>query len=145
MNKQCESIIDRRHGEAAGNTSHDMTLRVKNLKPMKLFYQHVLGFELLGEFPSAALLRVGDGSGAQDQMLGLVQRSDWVGPERNGVAHITFITPVRDREFESKRLESLGFRVDAMNHDEIGERSLCFRDPEGNQVELLCCDPRFDS
>jgi len=145
MNKQSESQIAQRRGEAAVNASRDATLRVSNLKSMKKFYQDVLGFELLGEFPSASLLRIGVGSGAQTQMLGLLQRSTGVGPERNTVAHMTFIMPVPDHELERKRLEGLGLRMDAMNHEGIGKRSLCFRDPEGNEVELLCSDPTLDS
>jgi catechol 2,3-dioxygenase-like lactoylglutathione lyase family enzyme len=141
MKKQSECGIAQRHGEAVVNTEHDMTLRVNDLKPMKQFYQDVLGFELLGEFPSAALLRYGDGSSEQIQMLGLLQRSLEVEPGLNTAGHIVFIMSIRDHELEAKRLQGLGLRVEAMDLGGIGRRSLCFHDPEGNEVELLCCDP----
>jgi catechol-2,3-dioxygenase len=145
MNKQSEFKIAPGHGEVAVNKSRDVTLRVNNLKPMKKFYQECLGFELLAELPSAALLIVGAGSGAQSQMLGLLQRSVGGGPERNTVGHIALIMPVPDHELERKRLEALGLRVEAMNHEGIGKRLLCFRYPEGNEVELPCCDPTLAS
>ena len=140
MNKQSEIEIAQRHCEAP----RDAALRVNNLKSMKQFYQHVVGFKLLGQFPSAALLKVDDRSSDQIQMLALLQRSIGAGPERSAVGHIAFIISVEDHELEKQRLQSLGLRVDARNYERIGKRSLCFRDPEGNEVELLSRDPALD-
>lgn len=39
----------------------EVALRVNNLEEMKRFYQEVLGFEVLGEFRSAALLKIDEG------------------------------------------------------------------------------------
>jgi predicted enzyme related to lactoylglutathione lyase len=71
-------------------------------------------------------------------MLGLLQRSVCSGPDRNTAGHVTFILSVPDHESEKKRLENLGLRVNTIKHKPTGKRSLCFRDPEGNEVELLC-------
>ena len=122
-----------------------MTLRVNQLKEMKLFYQKILGFRLIGEFPSAALLGFGFGSGAQVQLLGLLQRSVAAGRGGKATGHIAFIMPTPDCEMERQRLEGLGQSVDASRHEGIWKQSLCLRDPEGNQVELLCCDPALDN
>src|SRR3954467_7140471 len=103
MNKQSESKADRRHAEPEAKTSHYMTLRVNNLRLMKRFYQQFLGFELLGEFPSAALLRFRIGAGTRVQMLGLLQRSVKVALERD-TRHIAFCLPVPEHELERKRL-----------------------------------------
>jgi catechol-2,3-dioxygenase len=39
----------------------EVALRVNNLERMKCFYQEVLGLEVLGEFPTAALLKIAAG------------------------------------------------------------------------------------
>jgi len=41
---------------------------------------------------------------------------------------------------ERKRLESLGLQVEAAEHAWVHWRSLYVRDPEGNQVQLVCYD-----
>jgi catechol 2,3-dioxygenase-like lactoylglutathione lyase family enzyme len=141
MNTQCEYRAAQRQGNAVVNPSKNVTLRVNNLKLMRLFYQYVLGFKLLGEFPSAALLQAGADSGEQIQMLGLLERSIGLEPEHNSVGRVAFNIQVEDHEFERKRLQRFGLSVDTMNHERIGKRSFCFRDPEGNEVELICFGP----
>jgi catechol 2,3-dioxygenase-like lactoylglutathione lyase family enzyme len=141
MNTQCDCRTAERQGNAVVNPPKNVTLRVNHLKLMKLFYQHVVGFKLLGEFPSAALLQVGAGSGEEIQMLGLLERSIAAQSERYAVGRVFFIIPVEDHEFERERLQRFRLRVDTMHHETTGKRSLCFRDPEGNEVELVCFDP----
>src|SRR4051794_23068423 len=121
MNKQTVSKTVRRHHEAVTSTSHYVTLRVNNLRLMKQFYQGFLNCALLGEFPSAALLRAGVGSGTHIQMLGLLQRSVGPGPGRDAVNHIAFILSAPERELERRRLEALGIRVYEMNHNSGGK------------------------
>ena len=118
----------------------EVALRVNNLAQMKRFYQDVLGLEVLGEFSKAALLTVADGYGGHTQVLGLFDRSVPVGPERTTVDHFAFTIALEDYESEKRRLEALGLDVEVTNHDWVKWRSLYFRDPEGNQVELVCYD-----
>src|SRR3954469_16105414 len=102
--------------ETAADSPRNVTLRVYNLKPMKKFYEDFLGFKLLGEFPSAALLSPSAGANTQFQMLGLLQRSVASEPDRSTTARIAFNVSVPDHESERKRLESLGLRVNAMSN-----------------------------
>ena len=118
----------------------EVALRVNDLQLMKRFYQDILGFEALGEFGTAALLKIANGYGGHTQVLGLFDRSVPVGPERTTVDHIAFTIALADYDAERKRLESLGLEVEVKNHDWVKWRSLYFRDPEGNQVELVCYD-----
>src|SRR6267378_2940062 len=104
MNKPREYTVAQGE-EAHIKRSHDVTLRVNNLKLMKQFYQQVLGLQLLGEFPSAVLLKISDGSCEQIQMLALLQRSIGAGPESYAVGHIALKIPVNDHELERKRLQ----------------------------------------
>lgn len=56
------------------------------------------------------------------------------------VDHIAFEIPLADFADERKRLESLGLQVETAEHSWVHWRSLYVRDPEGNQVELVCYD-----
>lgn len=127
--------------ETTVTTVGNVLLRVNALQPMKRFYLDVLGFELLGDLPSVVLLRLGDDYRGQIQMLALLQRSVGVEPEPGVVRHITFILPVQDPASERRRLEGLGLCVGTISRETAGKCSLCFHDPEGNEVELLCPDP----
>ncbi len=119
----------------------EVALRVNHLPEMRRFYQEVLGLEVLGASGSAVLLRIADDFGGHTQVLGLFDRSVPVGPEHTTVDHIAFTIALDDFESERQRLEALGFNVEVRNHDWVRWRSLYLRDPEGNQVELVCYDP----
>jgi len=118
----------------------EVALRVNDLQLMKRFYQEVLGLEALGEFANAALLKIADGYAGHTQVLGLFDRSVRVEQEHTTVDHIAFTVALSDFDSERKRLESLGLEVETENHHWVKWRSLYFRDPEGNQVELVCYD-----
>ncbi len=119
----------------------EVALRVNNLSGMKHFYQDVLGLEVLGEFPTAVLLKIAEDYGGHTQVLGLFDRSVAVGPERTTVDHIAFTIALNDYESEKKRLEGLGLAVEVNDHKWVKWRSLYFHDPEGNEVEFVCFDP----
>ena len=118
----------------------EVALRVNNLERMKRFYQEVLGFEVLGEFPNAALLKIAAGYAGHTQVLGLFDRSVSVDQERTTVDHIAFTIGLPDYDSERQRLETLGLNVEVKEHEWVNWRSLYFHDPEGNQVELVCYD-----
>ena len=122
-------------------TLGEVALRVNNLAKMKRFYQDVLGLEVLGESPTAVLLKIAEDYGGHTQVLGLFDRSVAVAHERTTIDHIAFTIALADYEPEKKRLESLGLAVDVQNHEWVKWRSLYFHDPEGNEVELVCFDP----
>ena len=59
----------------------EVALRVNDLNGMKHFYQEVLGLQILGEFPTAVLLKIADGYDGHTQVLALFDRSTPVGHE----------------------------------------------------------------
>jgi catechol-2,3-dioxygenase len=118
----------------------EVALRVNDLQRMKRFYQEVLGLDVLGEFETAALLKIADGYAGHTQVLGLFDRSVPVDPSHTTVDHIAFTIALGDFESERNRLESLGLQVEVGQHDWVKWRSLYFHDPEGNQIELVCYD-----
>ena len=145
MNEFVEPGPLQKHIDEPVDSAANIALAVDDLHSMKKFYQEVLGFELLGEFPSAALLKVRAGCTTRVQKLGLLQRSARDESTRKQVEHVAFALPLRDPDSERQRLERLGLKVAAMNLDGIDSGLLSFRDPEGNEVELLCCRPMRDN
>jgi catechol-2,3-dioxygenase len=128
-------------GQSSIKALGEVAFRVNNLAQMKRFYQEVLGLAVLGESPTAALLKIAEGYGGHTQVLGLFDRSVPVGPERTTVDHVAFTIALNDYESEKKRLEALGLAVEVKDHTWVKWRSLYFYDPEGNEVELVCFDP----
>jgi catechol-2,3-dioxygenase len=144
MNKFVEDSASENLFEDRVPAVANVALGVNNLGSMKKFYQEVLGFELLGEFPSAALLKVRTGCSPRGQKLGLLQRSS-LKHEPRKIEHVAFVIPVLDPQVERKRLEGLGLKVAALNLHGNERELLSFQDPEGNEVELLCCGPILDN
>ena len=139
--KDVRTMMERSRVKGLG----EVALRVNNLPRMQRFYQDVLGFPVLGEFPTAVLLKIADGYGGHTQVLGLFDRSVSVDPARTTVDHIAFTIALDDYQPEKQRLESLGLEVQVMDHKRVKWRSLYFRDPEGNEVELVSFDPSIVS
>jgi catechol-2,3-dioxygenase len=123
----------------------EVALRVNDLERVKRFYQEVLGFEVLSEFPTGALLKIAPGHAGHTQVLGLFDRSVSVDQERTTVDHIAFTIGLPDYDSERKRLETLGLNVETKEHEWVKWRSLYFHDPEGNQVELVCYDENLSA
>jgi catechol 2,3-dioxygenase-like lactoylglutathione lyase family enzyme len=110
----------------------EIALRINNLERMKRFYQEVLGFEaskVLGEFPTAALLKIAAGYAGHTQVLGLFDRSVSMDQEGTTVDHIAFTIGLPDYDSERKRLETLGLNVEVQEHQWVNWRSLYFHDP----------------
>lgn len=118
----------------------EVALRVNNLEQMTRFYREVLRFEILGEFPGAVLLKIAEGYAGHTQVLGLFNRSVSVDQKQITIDHIAFAIGLSDYDSERKRLQGLGLNVEIQEHEWVKWRSLYFRDPEGNRVELVCYD-----
>ena len=106
---------------------------------MRRFYQEILGFKLLGELPSAALLEVSEDRDGDAQLLALFQRHVPVSEKSTGTKHIVFTISVKNFDAEKVRLESAGLRVATNQNEPVECRSLCIHDPESNLVQLVCC------
>jgi catechol 2,3-dioxygenase-like lactoylglutathione lyase family enzyme len=133
-------------GERAIRGLGEIAFRVSDLDAMQAFYQDVIGLELLRRFPDSAFFRLADGYGGHIQILALFDRKAAPGyqglsAERTTVDHIAFEVSLDDYAAELARLRGLGLKVDTTTHAWVKWRSLYVRDPEGNQVELVCYDP----
>jgi catechol 2,3-dioxygenase-like lactoylglutathione lyase family enzyme len=124
----------------------EIALRVEDLDSMQLFYEQVIGLELIKRFESAAFLKLADGHGKHTQVLALFDRKGQAGyaglePLKTTVDHIAFEIDLADFATEKHRLEQLGLVVTTAEHSWAHWRSLYVCDPEGHSVELVCFDP----
>ncbi len=108
---------------------------------MRRFYEKVFGLEPLGASDNGVLYRLGSGYGGHTQVFALFARGATVNPSCSAVDHIAFTIDRRDFDAEHARLEKLGLEVELASDAWVQWRSLYVRDPEGNQVELVCYDP----
>jgi catechol 2,3-dioxygenase-like lactoylglutathione lyase family enzyme len=123
----------------------EIALRVENLDRMQHFYEQVIGLGLLKRFDKAAFFKIADGHGGHDQVLALFDRAGEAGyagvnPATTSVDRLAFEIDVADFEPERARLAGLGLSLETAEHGWVHWRSLYRRDPEGNQVELVCYD-----
>ena len=119
----------------------EVALRVNDLDRSQAFYAEVIGLPLLRRFEHATFFRIAEGYGGHIAILALFDRKVRVEQERSTVDHIAFTIDQSDYESEKQRLESLGLKVVTAIHEWVHWRSLYVRDPDGNNVELVCYDP----
>jgi catechol 2,3-dioxygenase-like lactoylglutathione lyase family enzyme len=127
----------------------EVSIRVNNLDAMHKFYEEVLGLEVLRRDESFVFFKIAEGYGGHTQNLALFDatnrdmleaKSLQLSPDRTTLHHIALNISVEDFEAEKRRLEGLGLKVRAYEHEWIHVRSLYFPDPEGNLLELVCYD-----
>ena len=119
----------------------EVALRVGDLAAMKSFYRDMIGLEILGEFPNSVFFKAAEGYGGHTQVFVLFDRSVPVSREQSTLDHVAFTIALEDYESELQRLRALGLTVETATHQWVKWRSMYVRDPEGNQVELVCYDP----
>ena len=123
----------------------EIALRVDDLAVMRKFYQEVIGLELMRDSPIGVFFRIAEGYDGHTQVLALFDRRgnpDYQGldAKKSTVDHIAFTISLADFDTEKERLERCGVRVETAEHQWVHWRSLYVRDPEGNEVELVCYD-----
>jgi catechol 2,3-dioxygenase-like lactoylglutathione lyase family enzyme len=119
----------------------EVALRVSDLARMRRFYVEVLGLDVLGESAEGVLFRIAPGYGGHTQVLALFDRGVPLSAAQTTLDHLAFTIDRANFEAERRRLEALGLELELRTHAWVHWRSLYFRDPEGNEVELVCYDP----
>lgn len=123
----------------------EVAFRVEDLDRMTAFYESVVGLEVMNRDAHGVFFRIADGFGGHTQVLALFDRTGSSGyrglnTEQTTVDHIAFEITLDDLASERSRLESLGIQIETAQHAWVHWRSLYFRDPESNQIELVCYD-----
>jgi len=145
----------------------EIVLSVRDLPGMKRFYVDVLGFSLWEEAcygPGGRLIPGGEptisfltiteldtplGRHCHPQALVLIDhRRHANGRPGHEVTtstlhHLAFEIPPDSYDLHRERLEQLSLAPQEARFEGIRARSLFFRDPEGNSIELICPDARL--
>ena len=114
---------------------------------MQNFYEQVIGLEVLNRFEEAVFFKIAEGYGGHVQVVVLFDRSkepgySGVDAVKLTVDRITLKINRMDFEEKKKRLEGKGIELTTSEHPWVRWKFLYFKDPEGNQVEFVCYDPK---
>ena len=127
----------------------EVSIRVRNLDAMHKFYEEVVGLEVLRRDESFVFFKIAEGYGGHTQNLALFEASntmflddkaEQLNSQEATLHHIALNIALEDFESEKMRLEGLGLKVNATEHEWLHVRSLYFPDPEGNLLEFVCYD-----
>ncbi len=127
----------------------EVSIRVRDLPAMQKFYKEVVGLEVLRRDESFVFFKIAEGYGGHSQNLALFTADNLdflepklpqVSPETSSLHHIALNIALEDYESELRRLEGLGVKVLATEHEWLHVRSLYFPDPEENLLEFVCFD-----
>jgi len=127
----------------------EVSIRVKNLDAMHQFYKEVVGLEVLRRDESFVFFKIAEGYGGHAQVLALFDatnrgfleaKSLQLSSDQSTLHHIALNISIEDFESEKTRLEDMGLKVVATEHEWLHVRSLYFPDPEGNLLEFVCYD-----
>ena len=127
----------------------EVSICVKDLDAMHKFYEEVVGLEVLRRDESFVFFKVAEGYGGHTQNLALFEvsntmfldnKAEQLNPQETTLHHIVLNIALEDYESEKTRLEGLGLKVNATEHEWLHVRSLYFPDPEGNTLEFVCYD-----
>ena len=125
----------------------EIALRVNDLDAMQKFYQEIVGLQVLSKSDDAVFFKIATGYGGHTQVMVLFNRSKQSGysgidSTKSTIDHIAFEIDLADLETERQRIEGLGVLTSTAEHTWVHWRSLYFKDPEGNKIELVCYDAK---
>jgi catechol-2,3-dioxygenase len=140
FNTLCYSHQKDRNMPTAVRALGEVALRVNDLDRSQAFYADVIGLPLLRRMEHAVFFSIAEGYHGHTAILALFDRQIKVDQALSTIDHIAFTIDRSDYDSEKQRLESLGYTVQTAFHDWVNWRSLYIRDPDGNNVELVCHD-----
>jgi catechol-2,3-dioxygenase len=110
----------------------EVTLRARDIRVLERFYADALGLDVISRDEDRIWLAVGERGRLGIWTPGRKEFGD------EGGAHVHFAMAVEPRSLETKaeRLRERGIDVEGPVEHPGGDRSIYFRDPEGNVAEL---------
>ncbi|TDF35639.1 VOC family protein [Alteromonadaceae bacterium M269] len=133
----------------------EVVLRISNMDAMIDFYTQALGLKLLRRFDNeVAFLQIGEAPREDVQTLTFFtqsklsnfQNEDYQGlePKTTTLHHFAINIAAEDFDLADEHFTKLGVPFSRAVHTWIGWRSIFLQDPEGNTVELVCYDKKYD-
>jgi catechol 2,3-dioxygenase len=121
-----------------------VVIKVRDIERSKKFYMDVLGLDLMMELPQIKMAFFASNRRDHHEIACVEVGADAAGnqPKQIGLVHIAFRLRDEDhlkaayKEFKEKNVP-INFTVD---HGVT--KSIYFRDPDGNQLEVYCDNPR---
>jgi catechol-2,3-dioxygenase len=115
----------------------ETVLYAEDLAAAEQFYRDVVGLEVIGRGDLAVVLRCGGGVLLIfDPRKSRLPARDVPSHGSSGVGHIAFAAKPEDLDAWREQLRNAGIPIELEMDWEEGGRSLYFRDPAGNVVEL---------
>ena len=111
----------------------EVSIRVKDLDAMHKFYEEVVGLEVLRRDESFVFFKIAEGYDGHTQNLALFEasnrifletKSQQLNSDQTTLHHIALNISLEDFESGKRRLESLGLKVNATEHEWLHVRSL---------------------
>ncbi len=118
--------------------THHVALYTANLARIRSFYTDVLGFALSGAFPGRNIVFVDAGSTAIE-IVENTTRTAMTGEESRGWAHLALEVVDVDAAYAELSARGVLFHVSPKDFPEEAPsvRIAFFRDPDGNELELV--------
>jgi len=127
----------------------EIVMRVQQMEPMERFYGQTLGLPVLRKREGFVFFKLGNGYGGHSQILGLFEANlanafgevaQEVDTRQGPLHHFAFEIDLDNYEQAIKALEADGVVCKTQTFAWAKWRSVFFKDPEGNVVELVCYD-----
>lgn len=120
----------------------EAALYVDDLERAIAFYTRVLGLPLTAEFDAACFLQTGPNSTLILFNVEGIRRRRSAIPSHGAVGegHVALAVPTAEIDAWRERLERLGVAIEHEQTWSYGSRSIYFRDPDNNSLELITDD-----
>lgn len=117
----------------------EAVLYVNDLERAKLFYQQVLGLPLTAQFADACFLQTGRHSTLIlfDRAALKSRQSAIPAHGTDGAGHVAIAVPPNEMDAWRRRLTNHGVEIEHEQQWPLGTRSIYFRDPDQNSLELI--------
>lgn len=127
----------------------EIVIRVKDMELMSHFYEHKLGLEVIDKKKGYSFFKVAEGAAGHHQVIALFDQSipsafgeitDSFNNLASSLHHFAFEIDKADYDKTLEELQASGIELKTQVFSWIKWKSIFFKDPESNIIELVCHD-----